>query len=98
MNSSSLFQIMLVTYDDETLNLIQTKANRLRDDLDLDLDVRLQLWKETLHLRRKAIRSRTALEIIEEFPGYNDPLLVNLFLIFYICIEYIYFYNRFLKK
>ncbi|CAF1460105.1 unnamed protein product, partial [Rotaria sordida] len=69
-------QIMLVTYDDDTLTVIQNKAKKLRDDPQLDLDIRLQLWEETLHVRRKAIRNQTMSEILEEFPGYKDSVLI----------------------
>ncbi|CAF1519519.1 unnamed protein product [Rotaria sp. Silwood1] len=69
-------QIMLVSYDDDTLTVIQNKAKKLRDDPQLDLNIRLQLWKETLHVRRKAVRNQTTSEILEEFPGYKDPVLI----------------------
>ncbi|CAF1297966.1 unnamed protein product, partial [Rotaria sordida] len=32
--------------------------------------------KETLHVRRKAVRNQTTSEIFEEFPGYKDPVLI----------------------
>ena len=76
--------MMLVTYDHDTLTVIQTKAKRLRDDSHLDLDIRLQLWKETIHVRRKAIRNQITSEILEEFPGFKDPVLMGLFLISFI--------------
>ncbi|CAF3907275.1 unnamed protein product [Rotaria magnacalcarata] len=65
--------IMLINYDDDTLADIKTKANKLRDDPPIDLDIRLQLWKETVHVRRKAIRNQATSEILQEFPGYKDP-------------------------
>ncbi|CAF4051096.1 unnamed protein product [Rotaria sordida] len=68
-------QIILVTYDDDTLTVIQNKVKKLRDDPQLDLNIRLQLWKETLHVRRRAVRNQTTSEILEEFPGYKDPVL-----------------------
>jgi hypothetical protein len=68
----------LVNYDDDTLNNIQLKAKKLRDDTEIDADTRLQLWKETVHVRRKSIRDRPTSEIIEEYPGYTDPVLVSL--------------------
>ncbi|CAF4178244.1 unnamed protein product [Rotaria magnacalcarata] len=67
--------IMLINYDDITLADIKTKANKLRDDPPIDLDIRLQLWKETVHVRRKAIRNQATSEILQEFPGYKDPVL-----------------------
>ena len=78
---------MLLTYDDDTLTVIQTKAKQLREDPQIDLNVRLQLWRETFHIRRKAIRDQATSEILEEFPGYKDPVLVSLFVISFIYIE-----------
>ncbi|CAF4351751.1 unnamed protein product, partial [Rotaria magnacalcarata] len=69
-------QIMLINYDYDTLADIKTKASKLRDDPQIDLDIRLQLWKETVHVRRKAIRNQATSEILQEFPGYKDPVLI----------------------
>ncbi|CAF3371162.1 unnamed protein product, partial [Rotaria socialis] len=69
-------QIMLMNYDDDTLADIKTKANKLRDDPQIDLDIRLQLWKETVHVRRKALRNQATSEILQEFPEYKDPVLI----------------------
>ncbi|CAF3353519.1 unnamed protein product [Rotaria socialis] len=66
---------MLINYDYDTLADIKTKANKLRDDPQIGLDIRLQLWKETVHVRRKAIRNQATSEILQEFPGYKDPVL-----------------------
>jgi hypothetical protein len=71
---------MLVNYDDATFNDIQIKAKTLRDDTGIDVNTRLNLWKETVHVRRKIIRDKPTLEILEEFPGYKDPVLVGLFI------------------
>ncbi|CAF4691735.1 unnamed protein product [Rotaria sp. Silwood2] len=60
---------MLSTYDDVTLNNIQTKAEMLRDVSDIDIRTQLHLWQETLHFRRQYVRSRPTLEILKEFPG-----------------------------
>ncbi|CAF1356753.1 unnamed protein product [Rotaria sordida] len=69
-------QILLMNYDDDTLNNIQMKANQLRDDPDIDINARVQLWKETINVRRQNIRERPTSEIVEEFPGYADPILI----------------------
>jgi hypothetical protein len=60
------------------LNNIETKINQLRDDSEIDFDTRMNLWRETIHLRRKNVRDRTTAEILEEFIGYKDPVLVSL--------------------
>jgi len=77
---------MVVNYDDNTFNDIQIKANKLRDDTEIDINNRIDLWKETIHFRRKTIRDRPTLEILEEFPGYKDPLLVSLFIASFLSI------------
>ncbi|CAF4309637.1 unnamed protein product, partial [Rotaria sp. Silwood2] len=69
-------QIMVLNYDDDTLNDIQCKAKQLRDDSQIDVNTRLHLWKETVHLRRKTIRDRPTSETLEEFPGYKDPVFI----------------------
>jgi len=38
----------------------------------------MQLWNETFHIRRKTIRDKPIAEILQEFPGYKDPMLVSL--------------------
>ncbi|CAF4161140.1 unnamed protein product [Rotaria sordida] len=52
------------------------KVNQLRDDPDIDVNARVQLWKETIHVRRKNIREWTTSEIVEEFSRYADPILI----------------------
>ncbi|CAF5217898.1 unnamed protein product, partial [Rotaria magnacalcarata] len=37
------------------------------------------LWKKTFGYRRLFIRSHTTNEVLEKFPGYSYPCLVNLF-------------------
>ncbi|CAF3748763.1 unnamed protein product [Rotaria sordida] len=69
-------QILLTNYDDDTLNSIQMKVNQLRDDSAIDINARVQLWKETIHVRRKNIRERPTSEIVEEFSRYADPILI----------------------
>ncbi|CAF4096159.1 unnamed protein product, partial [Rotaria sordida] len=68
--------ILLMNYDDDILNNIQMKVNQLRDDPDIDVNARVQLWKETIHVRRKNIREWTTSEIVEEFSRYADPILI----------------------
>lgn len=70
-----------MNYDDNILDDLHKKAKNLRDDLQLDYNKRLQLWNETVHIRRKAIRDRPTSEILEEFPGYKDPIFVSFFIV-----------------
>lgn len=83
---------MLIHYDDDTFNNIQIKAKKLRDDPHIDINTRLHLWRETVHVRRKDIRDRPTSEILEDFPGYTDPVLVSLF---YAC--FLFALNKFVS-
>ncbi|CAM4816259.1 unnamed protein product [Rotaria magnacalcarata] len=69
-------QIMQLTYDDATLQNIQTKAEKLRDESDLDIHAQLHLWQETVHFRRQCIREKPTSEILQEFPDYSNQLLI----------------------
>ena len=44
----------------------------------MDIHTQLRLWKETLHFRRQSITNRSTTDVLKNFPGYNNPLLVNL--------------------
>ncbi|CAF3902377.1 unnamed protein product [Rotaria sordida] len=72
----SFLKIMLLTYDDATLKNIQTKAEKLRDLSDIDIHTQLHLWQETVHFRRQCIREKPTSEILKEFPGYSNQLLI----------------------
>lgn len=69
---------MLLNYDDAALQLIQKQADKLRDAPDIDIHTQLQLWQETVHIRRQCIRDKPTTEILQEFPGYSNQLLVTL--------------------
>jgi hypothetical protein len=71
---------MLITNDDERLDDIESKAEKLRDDFQIDLITQLRLWKETIHFRRKCVRDQSTSDILRQFPGYSDPVLVRLFI------------------
>ena len=66
-----------MNYDDNTFNNMKVKSQELRDNLQMDRDTQLRLWKETLHIRRKSIRDQATTTILEEFPGYKDSLLMS---------------------
>ena len=70
---------MLVGYDDENIADAQSKAERLRDESGIDINTQLMLWKQTLQYRRQYIRNRSTSDILKEFPGYSNPILVSLF-------------------
>ncbi|CAF3005309.1 unnamed protein product [Rotaria sp. Silwood2] len=66
---------MLSTYDDAALQVIQTKADQLKDTSQIDLNTQINLWRDTVHVRRQHIRDKPTSEIMKEFPGYSNPIL-----------------------
>jgi hypothetical protein len=70
---------LLSTYDDVTLKDIQSKAEKLRNVSQIDISTQVHIWQETVHFRRQSIRNRLTVEILEEFPGYLNPLFVIYF-------------------
>ncbi|CAF4436158.1 unnamed protein product [Rotaria sp. Silwood2] len=68
---------MLSTYDDAALQVIQTKADQLKDTSQIDLNTQINLWRDTVHVRRQHIRDKPTSEIMKEFPGYSNPILVT---------------------
>jgi len=89
---------MLLTYDDVALQNIQTKADKLRDVSDIDIHTQLHLWKETVHFRRQCIRDKLTSEILKEFPGYSNQLLVILAFTNHFILIKVNFYCRYLKR
>ncbi|CAF5175888.1 unnamed protein product, partial [Rotaria sp. Silwood1] len=49
---------------------------QLRDTTTIDIHTQLRLWKETLCFRRQSIGNRSTTDILKDFPGYTNPLLV----------------------
>jgi len=73
----------LVSFDDERSDDIQSKVEQLRDTSQIDLNTQLNLWRQTIHFRRNQIRDQPTSEILEQFPGYNNSLLVRLFVTYH---------------
>lgn len=69
--------MIVLPHNDEISNDIQLKVEELRDLSQLDVDTRLSLWKETFYFRRQSIRDRSTNDILSDFPGYGDSLLVK---------------------
>ncbi|CAF4167091.1 unnamed protein product, partial [Rotaria magnacalcarata] len=42
----------------------------------MDINAQLNLWKETLFLRRKCIKDKSTADIMKDFPGYSNALLI----------------------
>jgi hypothetical protein len=68
----------LATFDDATLIEMNRKAEKLQDFSQVDISGHLDLWKETLHVRRQYISSNSTSDVITKFPGYSFSLLVEL--------------------
>lgn len=69
--------MMIIPPNDDASDEIQSKADQLRDTSQIDIHTQLRLWKETLYFRRQSIRDRSTTDIIKDFPGYGNALLVN---------------------
>ena len=69
--------MIILPYNNEVSNDIQSKVEKLRNLSQIDVDTRLTLWKETFYFRRQSIRDRSTVDILNDFPGYGDSLLVN---------------------
>ncbi|CAF4393012.1 unnamed protein product, partial [Rotaria magnacalcarata] len=68
-------QMVMISCDDQASHDIQEKSNQLRDLPTMDINAQLNLWKETLFLRRKCIRDKSTADIMKDFPGYSNALL-----------------------
>ncbi|CAF4634726.1 unnamed protein product, partial [Rotaria magnacalcarata] len=69
-------QMVMISCDDQASHDIQEKSNQLRDLPTMDINAQLNLWKETLFLRRKCIRDKSTADIMKDFPGYSNALLI----------------------
>ena len=69
--------MMILSPSDSTSDDIQSKANQLRDISKMDIQSQQRLWGETLHFRRESIRDRSTADILKDFPGYANGLLVK---------------------
>jgi hypothetical protein len=74
---SLFYKMMMISSNDESSEGIQTKLEKLRDASAIDINTHLRLWKETLHVRRQSIRDRAVSDILKDFPGYSNPVLVE---------------------
>jgi hypothetical protein len=69
--------MMIISPNDDVSDEVQLKADQLRDNPQIDIHTQLRLWKETLHFRRQSIRDQSTTDILKDFPGYGNTLLVN---------------------
>lgn len=74
--------MLILPHNDETLNDIQLKADQLRDTTTIDIHTQLHLWKETFYFRRQSIGDRSTADVLKDFPGYGNSLLVYQFFIY----------------
>ena len=66
-----------MSYDELATKDALEKIDRLRNDSLADIEDRLHLWRSTLQLRRATIRNQPTGQILGQFPGYTQPVLVN---------------------
>lgn len=69
--------MMIVSPTDAAFDEIRSKADQLRNISQTEIQTQVRLWKETFHFRRESIRDRSTADILDDFPGYGNPLLVN---------------------
>jgi len=65
--------------DEYDLEQLVTKMKEGIENATIDNDEMNILWKKTFGYRRLFIRSHTTNEVLEKFPGYSYPCLVNIF-------------------
>ena len=68
--------MMVLSPSDTTSDDIQLKIDQLQDLSRMDIQSQQRLWRETLHFRRESIRDRSTADILKDFPGYSNGLLV----------------------
>ena len=69
--------MMIISPSDGQPDEIQSKLDQLRDNSQMDIHMQLRLWRETLSCRRQSIRDRSTTDILKDFPGYGNALLVD---------------------
>ncbi|CAF4060894.1 unnamed protein product [Rotaria sp. Silwood2] len=69
-------QMVIIPYNDDASNDIQLKLDQLRDTTTIDIHTQLYLWKETFCFRRQSIRDRSTADVLKDFSGYGNSLLV----------------------
>ena len=83
---SFCLKMLLNFYDETTLKDMQMKAEQLRDISQMDMSHHLNLWRESMQIRRQYIRENSTSDILQKFPGYSNPILVSLLLVDYLLI------------
>jgi hypothetical protein len=72
--------LTIVSFVDKELSEEGQKAiEQLRESLPDDFDAKVALWRATLSIRRGKIRSSSTIQVLQDFPGYHDCLLVEFF-------------------
>lgn len=64
-------------YNNELSDEIQSKVVQLQNFFQLDICVKLHLWKETFVFRGQVVREQSTSDVMKNFPAYNDAFLVN---------------------
>lgn len=71
-------KVVLASYDESIIREMNKKAEKLRDFSQINIDDSINLWNETLNIRRKYISENSTSDIITNYPGYSFPVLVRL--------------------
>lgn len=76
-NASLYLQIVLSTLDNEKFHEMEKRAEQLKDFSQTDITGKINLWKETIQIRRQYISEHSTSDIITQYPGYSHSLLVS---------------------
>lgn len=69
--------MIIMPYNNEISDEIQSKVKQLQNFSKLDVNTQLRLWKETFIFRRQVVRDQSTSDIMTNFPAYSDAFLVN---------------------
>lgn len=69
--------MVIMTYNNEISDEIQSKVVQLPNFSQLDINTKLHLWKETFVFRRQVVRDQSTSDVVKNFPAYNDAFLVS---------------------
>ncbi|CAF1077554.1 unnamed protein product [Adineta steineri] len=68
--------MLILPNNDDNPHDIDAKVNQLRNMSQTNALTQLKLWKETLHFRRQSTKDHSTKDIIKDFPGYSNSLLI----------------------
>ncbi len=69
--------MVIMPYNNELSDEIQSKVIQLQNFSQLDISSQLSLWKETSVFRRQVVREQSTSDVMTTLPAYRDAFLVN---------------------